>query len=61
MEYYTEEEVRLEREVSRLTELSLHSPLGIAFVTLDYVNSSKVDVLSNYRTNPNNFSAGSLR
>ena len=42
LEYYTEEEVRLEREVARLTEVSLHSPLGIAFVTFDQLQSSKV-------------------
>ena len=42
LEYYTEEEVRLEREVARMTEVSLHSPLGIAFVTFDQLQSSKV-------------------
>ena len=40
-EFYTEEAARLEREVARLTEESLHSPLGIAFVTFDNINSSK--------------------
>ena len=42
LEYYTEEEIRLEREVARMTEVSLHSPLGIAFVTFDQLQSSKV-------------------
>ena len=42
LEFYSEEEVRLEREVTRLTESSLHSPLGIAFVTFDQLQSSKV-------------------
>ena len=42
MEFYMEEKLLLEREVTRLTEISLHSPLGIAFVTFDSVNSSKV-------------------
>ena len=41
VQYYTEEAARLEREVARLTEESLHSPLGIAFVTFDNINSSK--------------------
>jgi len=42
MEFYMEEKLLLEREVTRLTEISLHSPLGIAFVTFDSVNSSKI-------------------
>ena len=41
VQFYTEEAARLEREVARLTEESLHSPLGIAFVTFDNINSSK--------------------
>ena len=41
VDYYSQEEARLEREVSRLTEESLNSPLGVAFVTFDSINSSK--------------------
>ena len=41
VEYYTQEEVRLEKEVVDLTEKALQSPLGYAFVTFDNVNSSK--------------------
>ena len=41
VEYYTQEEVRLEKEVADLTEKALQSPLGYAFVTFDNVNSSK--------------------
>ena len=41
VEYYSEEEAKLEKEVSDLTEKSLQSPLGYAFVTFDNLNSSK--------------------
>ena len=38
---YTQKEARLERGVSRLTEESLNSPLGVAFVMFESINSSK--------------------
>ena len=41
VEFYKEEEDRLEREVARLREESLNSPMGIAFVSFDNINSSK--------------------
>jgi len=42
LEYYEEQKVLLERDVATLTETSLHNPLGIAFVTFDSVNHSKM-------------------
>ena len=44
MEYYEEKKVILERDVETLTETSLHNPLGIAFVSFDSINHSKVSV-----------------
>ena len=41
MEFYSEEEAKLEKQVSELTEESLQSPLGYVFVTFDNLNSSK--------------------
>ena len=41
VQYYTEEIARLEKEVERLREESLASPLGVAFITFDDIESSK--------------------
>ena len=41
MDFYSEEEAKLEKQVSELTEESLQSPLGYVFVTFDNLNSSK--------------------
>ena len=41
VQYYTEETARLEKEVDRLREESLASPIGVAFVTFDDIESSK--------------------
>lgn len=40
-EWYTEEVEKLRKDVDRQTEISLNSPLGIAFVTFESLNSSK--------------------
>ena len=40
-DFYSKEEVRLEEEVIKLTKASLDSPLGIAFVTFNDLQSSK--------------------
>ena len=59
VDYYSQEETRLEREVSRLTEESLNRPLGVAFVRFDSINSSKAvyddlktSYLSCFKSNP---------
>ena len=51
--YYTDQVTRLQKEVERLTEESLRSPLGIAFVTFDNIKCSKTfydDHKSSYMT-----------
>ena len=40
-DWYTDEVERLKQEAAQQTEISLHSPLGMAFVTFKSLNSSK--------------------